>query len=533
MKVLVYLILAIIPLLGHAQTDKYPLDWFLRDIEQDSMYGAGVHRIYKELLQEKQPSPLIVAVIDVGFDTAAQMLHPVLWRNPNEIADNGKDDDGNGYIDDIHGWNFLGTKDGKAQWNGVSEGLRIFSHLWNIYKGNMKKMSPSERDLYVTLYKTYGIKNLEYNKEGINVREELKTIRHIKRQRWFKKAYRQHMAQQQIQPHQYEQNSKNVLNAVSQIKDTVATILSKETSLQIKIKNQEEYLTLAANTRKAIGDNPYDINDKKYGNANFPLSMYCKHGTHVSSTIAGVPEPESGVYGIAQGVQIMLLQAVPLGDEEDKDIALAIRYAVDNGAKIINMSFGKYEAWDKTQKWVEEAMDYAAEHDVLLIRAAGNSCENLDKVHVYPLRPSNPKTESCYICVGAHGSNLRPEDKNNKLVSFSNYGKQSVDLFAPGHLIYSQLPYGKYEQLTGTSMAAPVCAGVAALIRMYYPELSASQVKEILMETVTPCEQSCNMLIRDKGKFVKINFKDLSISGGMLNGYEAFKLAGRIPPKKQ
>ena len=533
MKTFIYLILAMLPLSGFAQKDNYPLDWFLRNVEQDSMYGAGVQRIYEEFLVGKQASPLIVAVIDVAFDTAAQMLHPALWKNLKEIPGNGKDDDNNGYVDDIHGWNFLGTKDGKSLQNGVNEGLRMYSHLWELYKGNMKKMSPEERNLYVALYKTYGIKKLEHDKESINAKEKLKTIRHTKRQRWFKDAYRKYLVRQQNEMRQNDGKPKNFFNSASHPKDTVATILAEETSLRIKIKNQKEYLTLASSIRKAIGDNPYDINDTKYGHANFPLSMNSRHGTHVASTIAGAPEPKSGIYGIAQGAQIMLLQVVPPGgDEEDKDIALAIRYAVDNGAKIINMSFGKYAALDKTQKWIEEAMDYAAAHDVLLIRAAGNSCENLDKVNVYPLRPTNPQTESCYICVGAHGSNLRAEDKNNKLVSFSNYGKHTVDLFAPGHMIYSQLPYGQYGQLSGTSMASPVCAGVAALIRMYYPELSASQVKEILMRTVTPCDQTCNFFVKERNKFEKIKFNELSISGGMLNGYEAFKLAGEIASPK-
>ena len=510
--------------IGVAQESEYPLDWFLRDVEQDSMYGTGVYRIYKELLPGKEAVPLTVAVIDVGFDTLAQMLNPVLWHNPGEIPGNGKDDDGNGYVDDIHGWNFLGTKDGKSLWRGVSEELRIYSWLLKNYKGNMKKMLPEERELFVTLNETYGIKKLKYEKESIEAKEKLKEIKQIKKQKWFKQTYREYFTKKGTET---QSVTKTTFRITSQL-DTIKKILTKERSLLNKIKQNRELLTLASTIRKDVGDDPYNINDMKYGHANFPLALSSRHGTHVASTIGGVIESKSGVYGVAQGVRIMLLQVVPPGgDEEDKDIALAIRYAVDNGAKIINMSFGKYTALGRTQKWIEEAMDYAAAHNVLLVRAAGNSNKDVDQVNVYPLRPSKLETQACYICVGAHGSNLRTVDRDKILVGCSNYGKKSVDLFAPGHAIYSQLPNGKYGQLHGTSMASPICTGVAALLRMYYPMLTAAQVKDILMKTVTPCQQEC--------KFFRkiVCFEDLSVSGGILNGYEAMKLAEKIVSKSK
>lgn len=523
MKLLAFLMLFVLPEISKAQRESYPLDWFLRDVEQDSMFGTGVHRIYKELLPGKKPASLIVAVIDSGFDTTAQMLRPVLWRNLGEIVGNGKDDDHNGYTDDIHGWNFMGTRDGDSQSRGVPEELRTYSWLLKTYKGDMRKMPQEERDLFVSLYRTYGIRKVEYERESIEAQEKLKEIKRIKKQAWFKKAYKEHMVRKATEPVLTNEEKIEMLKAGKPLPrvelDTVEKILTQERILLRTIESDKELFTIAFDIRKVIGDDPYDMNDRKYGHPYFPIASCSKHGTHVASTIGGVQEPNSGVYGIAQGVQIMLLQVVPPGgDEEDKDIALAIRYAVDNGAKVINMSFGKYTALSSTQKWIEEAMDYAAAHDVLIVRAAGNNSKNIDQVNVYPGRPSKPETQACYICVGAHGSNLRAVDKNNKLVIFSNYGKKSVDLFAPGHNIYSQVP-GGYAQQSGTSMASPVCAGVAALIRMYYPSLTAAQVKDILMKTVTPCNQTC--------KFVRIplKFSDMSISGGMLNGYEAMKLA--------
>lgn len=529
-KIYVFFILFLLPEIVTAQKDKYDLDWFLCDVEQDSLYGAGVHRVYKELLPGKTPSPLVVAVIDVGFDTAAQMLHPVLWRNPKEVPGNGKDDDRNGYKDDIHGWNFMGTKDGKSLWRGVSEELRIYSWLMKTYKGNMKKMSREERDLFITLHETCSMKKLKSDREYIEAKEEFKEIKKIKKQEWFKKAYQEYLAKkaaEPVVPKEEKMTFGKIDMSPREKQDTVEKILTRERMVLYILKHHEDLLTLAFKIRKDIGDDPYNLNDRKYGSPYFPLGLSSTHGTHVASTIGGVKEPESGVYGVAQGVQIMLLQVIPPGgDEEDKDIALAIRYAVDNGAKIINMSFGKYAALPKTQKWIEDAMDYAAAHDVLLVRAAGNSNKDLDKLNVYPLRPSKPETQACYICVGAHGTNLKSDDRHNKLVTFSNYGKNSVDLFAPGHAIYSQLPYGKYGQQHGTSMASPICAGVAALIRMYYPTLTAAQVKDILMRTVTRCEQECKFF---HGTF---KFADLSISGGMLNAYKAMKLAEEISSKK-
>ena len=228
--------------------------------------------------------------------------------------------------------------------------------------------------------------------------------------------------------------------------------------------------------------------------------------------------------GVANNVKIMAVRAVPDGDEYDKDVALGLRYAVDNGAKIINTSFGK--AYSPKKKWVYEAIQYAASKDVLIVNAAGNDGKNIDVEKTYPNDSRDLKIEISdnFLTVGAMSANY-----NETLpASFSNYGKINVDVFAPGVQIYSTTPENGYEKYSGTSMAAPSAAGVAALIRSYYPKLSASQVKHILMnsgtlitlEVIKPGSQS-----RENPTGEKVPFSELSVSGRVVNAYNALKMA--------
>ena len=212
----------------------------------------------------------------------------------------------------------------------------------------------------------------------------------------------------------------------------------------------------------------------------------------------------------------MILRAVPDGDERDKDVANSIRYATDNGAKVINMSFGKAYSYDKSA--VDAAVKYAASKDVLLVHAAGNDGVNNDKVPHYPSNQFLDGTSSSnWIEVGA-------SSYSNNVASFSNYGKKVVDLFAPGVAIYSTAPGNKYRNLQGTSMAAPVAAGVATLLRSYFPELSAAQVKNIMMKSVVKMPDKVELPGKeDKAKMVKL--KKLCVSGGVVNAYNAVELA--------
>ena len=277
--------------------------------------------------------------------------------------------------------------------------------------------------------------------------------------------------------------------------------------------------------RKVVGDNPNDINDKKYGNANVKGSDVenAFHGTNVSGIIAQIRANEKGGDGVANNVEIMALRAVPNGDEYDKDIALAIRYAVDNGAKIINGSFGK--DYSSHKEWVWEAIKYAESKDVLIVTASGNDGKNIDVEPSYPTDSPDKTTEivANYLCIGA----LNYEYGSGIIANFSNYGAKNVDIFAPGVKVYASNPNNKYKLVDGTSFASPNTAGVAALVRSYYPNLTASQVKRIIMDSGTPI--STTVVVGEEK--TKIPFSATCVSGKIVNCYNALKMAGEMSKK--
>jgi len=245
------------------------------------------------------------------------------------------------------------------------------------------------------------------------------------------------------------------------------------------------------------------------------------HGRHVSGIIAAVRNNGKGIDGIADNVKIMMIRAVPDGDEHDKDIALAIRYAADNGAKVINMSFGK--GFSPEKQWVDDAVKYAQSKGVLLVHAAGNDASDIDTAWNFPtpVFKADGKRASNWITVGASG-----DPKLGGLVAgFSNYGKKEVDVFAPGVKIYSTIPGGNsYGNAQGTSMASPVVAGLAALILEYFPNLTAEQVKSVIEKS----SLKPDMKVKNPATEEEVDLSELSRSGGVINAYEAVKLASTM-----
>jgi subtilisin family serine protease len=273
-----------------------------------------------------------------------------------------------------------------------------------------------------------------------------------------------------------------------------------------------------------VKDNYKDFNDKFYGNNDVMVSKNAAlHGTHVSGIIGAARSNGVGMDGVADNVRIMTVRAVPDGDEHDKDIALAIRYAVDNGAKVINMSFGK--GYSPEKKWVDEAVKYAEGKGVLLVHAAGNSAQNIDTSWNFP----TPLFEDEYrapnwITVGASGPKADIAT-GGLTASFSNFGKKEVDVFAPGVKIYSTVPGGNtYQNLQGTSMASPVVAGLAAFILEYFPNLSAAQVKMVIEKS----SQNPGVKVKTPGGSDEVDLADISKAGGIINAYEAIKLASTL-----
>ncbi|MFN5335060.1 MAG: S8 family peptidase [Bacteroidota bacterium] len=512
--------------------------WHLKDKSKDGFQGISLQQAY-ELLKGKKSVPIIVAVIDSGIDTLHEDLKPVLWRNAKEIPGNGKDDDKNGYTDDVHGWNFLGGKDGKNVNEDSYEAARVYHRLKIKYAGikDTTLLNAEEKNQYKLFIKAQD--NLESGaKEAMEMIPLLRnlysksSVADSLLRMVYKAEYNGNELIEFKPNNSKETDAKYVMISLYKAFDMM------EASNQALMKDFKEYYE--GQERKAatldapppayraniVNDNYNDLNDKYYGN-NDIMASHATHGTHVSGIIAAARNNGVGIDGVADNVRIMTIRAVPDGDEHDKDIALGIRYAVDNGAKVINMSFGK--SFSPEKKWVDDAVKYAMSKDVLLVHAAGNDGKNIDETENYP----NPEfigtniVASNFITVGASGD----ISTGGLAADFSNYGKNKVDVFAPGVKIYSSVPGGNtYAYQQGTSMASPVVAGIAALLRSYYPDLSAEQIRYCIENSVVKIDDKVSKPGTEKEEET---FSALSKSGGIVNAYEAVKLAATLKPVKK
>jgi cell wall-associated protease len=511
-----------------------PKNWQLLSYDTDSVFGTSTEKAYKELLKGKKSTPVIVAVIDSGIDTTHEDLKGILWTNPREIPGNGKDDDHNGYVDDIHGWNFLGGKDGSSLKEDSEEAAREYYRYKNKY-GNPDSALAKDSKEYSTWLQLQSKVEKPTSQFKMQYKSMAKLQENVHKCETILKNYLGKEDFNVPQLDSIQTTNQDVLLARNFMTRLLKSAGDEPTNFsdfkmefdeymnELKRKAESTEVLPNANRERIVGDNLEDINDNKYGNADV-MGTFGFHGTHVSGIIAAARNNGVGMDGVADNVRIMAVKAVPDGDERDKDVALAIRYAVDNGAQIINMSFGK--PFSPHKEWVDAAVKYAEEKGVLLIHAAGNDGNNNDSIANFP----NPDyldgtTATNFITVGASSSG----NGNDKVASFSNYGKKGVDLFAPGVQIYSTVPGGnKYSSASGTSMASPVVAGVAALVLSYYPELSARQLKSVLLKSAGPLPDGTTEVNKPGTQGEKVNFADLSVTGGLVNGYEALKLAATI-----
>ncbi len=504
-------------------TDNIYHNWYNKSPLDDKIYGAEVDKAYDNLLKDKESTTVIVAVIDGGIDITHEDLKDNIWNNKDEIPENGIDDDKNGYIDDIHGWNFLGNSKGE---NITYENLEI-TRIYREYKDKFKNIDPkalSEEDkklhnIFIQAELMY-FKNLN---EALDYKSRIENF-----EKRFNNSYDTILAFTNKDTISiYELDSINtddakIKNHINYLKRLFNNGFSPTVIEKMKGYSKEEveyHLNLDFSPREIIGDDQNDLSTP-YGNNNV-YAPEAFHGTFVAGIIAAKRNNGIGINGIANDVQIMALKVVPNGDERDKDVAKAIRYAVDNGARIINMSFGKELSPQK--QLVDEAILYAEEKGVLMVHAAGNDGFNIDKIKQYPTKNiNNNKSVSNWITVGASSMNNDLEFA----ADFSNYGKNMVDIFAPGVDIESLAPESKYDIADGTSFSAPVVSGVAALLLSYYPELTYSDIKNIILNSsldfsntkvYVPSEYSI------KRKTTK--FKKLSSTGGIISAYEAVKLA--------
>ena len=504
-------------------------NWYNLDPDSDKKFGMSVDKAYNELLKDKKSKPLIVAIIDSGVDIMHEDLEGKIWTNTAEIPGNGIDDDHNGYVDDIHGWNFIGNKNGQNILYENTEICRLYKKL-NPKYGELSPLQVKVSD--TSEYHYYLKVKSRFIEESTKAKKEAEKLAPFAANYQFADS----LMSNYLQKAEYTLADLNAVNP-----DTVKSLkFSKELLLYLykqkgfSKSDFKEYLqqvfakhychyNLAFNPRDLVGDNPEDINDTNYGN-NDVTGNRPDHGTHVAGIVAANRNNGIGVKGVADNVQIMSLRVVPDGDERDKDIALAIRYAVNMGAKVINMSFGK--EFSPQKQFVDDAIKFAESKDVLLVHAAGNDAKDIDTAANYPSNTllDHTKVTSNWITVGASS-----EDENKNLPAvFSNYGKNEVDVFAPGVSIYNLKPGSQYKENDGTSMASPMVAGVAALLRSYFPQLTAAQTKECICNSVEKYSKKVYRPLEGSKKKTKIRFNQLSVTGGVVNAYKAIKLAEKM-----
>lgn len=503
--------------------------WAGSDLVTDTIPGMSVQKAYDEIIKDFQGKTVIVGVVDSGVDIEHEDLKNVIWTNEDEIPGNGIDDDKNGYVDDIHGWNFLG--------NTIEENLeyvRILKNLKPKYDGkdssDIAEVNKEEFALYEKAQKEYDEEYSEISR-NVNYYNQLSQQIASARAAVSEKIGKENFTKQELMAMEAEETSLqqqkglllNIMNNGGEDLDDVASQI--QGGIDYYQGRLDSHLNLELEGRKT-GDNPDDLTDTNYGNNDVdgpdPEKADAKHGTHVAGIIAAERNNGIGMNGVARNIKIMAVRAVPDGDEYDKDIALGIRYAVDNGAKVINTSFGKY--YSTHPEWVIDAIKYAAKKDVLIVNAAGNDALDMDVTRIYPndqTPDNNEEIADNFLTVGA--SNF---DYGSDLVArFSNYGQTNVDVFAPGTKIWSTTPNDEYEFLQGTSMASPAVAGVAAMIRSLYPKLSAAEVKEVLMKSGLASPQE--VMVGGNSDDIR-PFAELSVSGRMVNMYNALIMASKM-----
>ena len=523
--------------------------WHLGEAAPESSIGISAHELYSTLLKGRNSSSVVVAVIDSGVDVDHEDLKDNMWVNTDEIPDNGIDDDQNGYIDDIHGWNFIGGPNGENVGADTYEVTRLYAAMrYKFENADALKLSNKDKKEYAKYlsYKKEVEKELEKanaSLERIAATEDrlMGGLNAVGEALGDNEISLENLQAIDVTDNEVLATGKNILLDFIARGEDVPSVDTLKAMLADDLAGAKDYYGNKVefaynpdfNPRDIVGDDYSNSEQRSYGNNDYE-GPDAFHGTHVAGIIGAVRDNAVGMDGVADNVRIMTVRAVPDGDERDKDVANAIRYAVDNGASIINMSFGKGYSWNEGV--VEDAIKYAEKNDVLLVHAAGNSSQDNDTSDNFPndeyrgkgflFFKGKKKNYSNWLEIGA----LNYQVGENLPAPFSNYGADNVDLFAPGMAIYSTVPGDGYEDAQGTSMAAPVVAGVAAVLRSYFPSLTAGQVKSILMGSVI--KQEVDVLLPG-GAGEKVPFSELSVSGGVVNVEKAVKMAMKTKGKKK
>lgn len=509
--------------------EETPKNWWDLDRAENNYPGVSAAKTHN-YLKGKQSAKVVVAVIDSGVDIDHEDLKDIIWTNEDEIAGNGIDDDKNGYVDDVHGWNFIGGADGRNVNNENLEIVRLYNTYHKKYnnrnRDGLSKKEKAEYDAYKEYETIINEKVQSLQPQYMQMSSIYESMEAVVKSLGKKPA---DITWEDIEGMTQKDEATGMAKMMAgrmKAQGSFSDIYGQLEGAVDYYKGQVEYnYNVDFDARDIVGDNPASLDDRNYGN-NDVTGPDASHGTHVAGIIAAVRDNDLGVNGVGgANVEIMSIRTVPNGDERDKDVANAIRYAVDNGASIINMSFGK--GYSPYKKAVDAAMKYAEKNDVLLVHAAGNDGKMLTLTNNFPndTYMGKKKTVKTYITVGAASAFY----DENLPASFSNYNKKMVDVFAPGRDIYSTIPGSEYASFNGTSMAAPMVAGIAALLRSYFPDLKATQVREIILESALPV----NLQVTKPGSDETVSFADLSATGGLANAYTAVKMAEQTKGKKK
>jgi cell wall-associated protease len=520
-------------------------NWSHLDSDKDKIYGISLQKLYNENIIKNNSNSLIVAIIDTQIDLNQEDLKGKIWVNTKEIPDNKIDDDKNGYIDDINGWNFVGKPNGGYFSYGNFEYTRVVKR-WDSYFKNKKYVSEDSLIVFEE-YKSAQAKldkSIKYYigwKKSLDFRiNHYKIVEDTINYFFPKKDYT--IAKLDSLYQKYKINDKTFKQRRDDNDlDLGSLIYYKKTDLEMGDKTIEDLIgpsnqfdsiinkNLNVNfvDRDMIQDNPTKL-EKGYGNNQLNLYKNLNyHSTVVSGVIAGNRNNNIGIKGFHDNIKIMPLSTSISGDEHDKDIANAIYYAVDNGAKIINMSFGKEFSLEK--KWTFDAYKYAEDHNVLIVHISGNDKFDIDKNPYYPNDNdyvNKKEVVGNFINVGS----ISKRTDSTMVSKFSNYGKENVDIFAPGEEIYVAKPNNEYGYDSGTSLAGPMVSGTAALIWLYYPKLTVKQVKDIILESGVSIDK---MVVKPGTKDEMVPFADLCKTGKVLNAYNAMQLAKKVSHQKQ
>lgn len=504
--------------------DKDLMTWYHKDFSTTKVYGVNTENAYKYLESKGlKPTTVVVGVLDSGVQVDHPGLVKNVWTNPNEVPNNGKDDDGNGYIDDVHGWNFIGGKNGDVDVDNM-EVTRVVAKYKPVFEGDDSTKNKANQAKMPEEFAMYMKSKDLFSKKSIDAKQSLQTysmitdlIPNMVKLLGGKSVTPETVAAIKAPTEQKDAVALSILTQVSQSPEFKGKSPADfEKLMREQMKEAVDHFAPMAkqydvnyDTRKEIvGDNYDDYSEKKYGNNHYE-GPDAEHGTHVAGIIAGLPQGKVVQYGVASKVaKIMSVRTVPNGDERDKDVANAIRYAVDNGAKVLNMSFGKPVSPGKNVVW--DAFKYAEDKNVLLVKAAGNENEDVAEHLAYPTNFKNVTDDKPFVnnvlVVGAS------TNRNNELrASFSNFNKKMVNVFAPGEEIYSTVPKNEYRYLQGTSMASPVVAGAAAVLLAYMPNLKPYQVIESLVKSSNPNTEN--------------EFGDFSQAGGVIDVKKAAEYA--------